>query len=76
MDSQTSVYRKSAPCTAASMSSVSVSVAPDPAARPSAMSRTSADGCNCAGAQMRTSRPNIAPVTSSEFAVLFRASPR
>ena len=40
------------------------------------MSRTSADGCSAAGAQMRASMPSVAPVTSSELAVLFRPSPR
>ena len=40
------------------------------------MPRTSADGCSAAGAQMRASMPSVAPVTSSEFAVLFRPSPR
>ena len=43
---------------------------------PSAICRTSADGQSAAGAQIRTSMPSSAPVTSSEFAVLFRPSPR
>ena len=67
---------KSAPAVAALTSSVTRSLAPDPAARPVAMPRTSAGGCSAAGAQTRASMPSRAPVTSSEFAVLFRPSPR
>ena len=76
MDSQTSVYRKSAPATAASTSAVTASRAPDSAASLPAISCTRADGCSDQGAQIRTSIPSIAPVTSSEFATLFRPSPR
>ncbi len=76
MDSQTSVYRKSAPATATGMSADTSSRAPESAASLPAISCTRADGCSDAGAQIRTSMPSIAPVTSSEFATLLRPSPR
>ncbi len=50
--------------------------APDVPARPLAMARTPGDGWSVAGAQIRTSMPSRQPVTSSEFAVLLRPSPR
>jgi len=40
------------------------------------MACTPGEGCSGAGAQMRTSMPSRQPVTSSEFAVLLRPSPR
>ena len=76
MDSHTSVYRKSAPATAGCKSLVTVSRAPDPGTSRPAMSCTSREGSSAGGAQMRTSMPSSAPVTSSEFAVLLRPSPR
>ena len=76
MDSQTSVYKKSAPATAPGTSAVTSSRAPDSAASLPAISCTRSDGCSDQGAQIRTSMPSSAPVTSSEFATLFRPSPR
>ena len=49
-------------------SSVTRSLAPDPATRLAAIPRTSAEGYSPAGARMWASMPSVAPVTSSEFA--------
>src|SRR5664279_4718261 len=76
IETQTSVCTKSAPRTPSATSSVSVTRAPLPAATPRACATSSSAGQSSRGAQSRTSMPRIAPVTSSEFPMLLRASPR
>ena len=76
METQTSVCTNCAPASAVAGSSVIVTRAPLSAARSVANAWISGDGRSSAGAAIRTSAPRSAPVTSSEFPMLYRASPR
>jgi hypothetical protein len=76
IETQTSVWTKSTPFTPLSMSSVTISRAPVCLAHFFAIACTSSWGWFAFGATMRTSQPIIAPSTSSEFPMLFLASPR
>ncbi len=74
IETQTSVWTKSEPSTAAT-SSLMVIRAPESAASASARSITSAGGRSSSGVTMRTSEPRIAPVISSDRPMLKRPSP-
>ena len=75
IETHTSVCTNSAPGRASSGSSVMSSRAPLPSARSRAMRCTSSGGWRSLGAQIRTSLPMIAPMTSSERPMLLRPSP-
>ncbi|MNT77974.1 hypothetical protein D3C72_2171560 [compost metagenome] len=76
IDTQTSVWMKSTPLTAAFGSSVRVMRAP--LSSPYCLQRAtrSSAGHRALGAQMRTSMPSLAPISNSELPMLLRASPR
>ena len=75
METQTSVWMKSTPFTAAAVSSVMVSLAPDLAARSLAILVYSSDGHRLFGPQMRTSMPIRQPTIISECPMFERVSP-
>ena len=75
IDTQTSVWMKSAPATASLGSSVMVSVAPDCSCSLRAMATYSSEGHSVLGPQRRTSMPIRQPTIISECPMLFRVSP-
>ena len=75
IETHTSVWTKSTPFTALSISSVTVIRAPLSFANFSHISTRLASGNNALGPQIRTSIPNFAPINKSELPMLLRASP-
>ncbi|MCY1446409.1 hypothetical protein D9M71_629730 [compost metagenome] len=76
IETHTSVWMKSTPLTAAFGSSVRVMRAP--LSSPYFLQRAtrSSSGHRAFGAQIRTSIPSLAPISSKELPMLLRASPR